>query len=97
MSCYKKATRNKRDTIYNFLPKEFQNTITVGRLDYNSEGLLILTNNGDLSRHLELPKNNLKEFIRLECLEKLMKKGLKKFIKGIKIHGEKYKPIRCDN
>ena len=38
--------------------KKYQNFIFVGRLDFNSEGLILLTNSSDISRNLELPKNN---------------------------------------
>ena len=50
-----------RKTIYDLFPKKLKKTVTVGRLDYNSEGLIILTNNGDFSRFLELPSN---QFLR---------------------------------
>ena len=49
----------KRPTIFQDLKKKIDsNFLSVGRLDMNSEGLLILTNNGDLARHLELPSSN---------------------------------------
>ncbi len=44
-----------RPTIYDGLPPELATAITVGRLDMNSEGLLLLTNDGVLARYLELP------------------------------------------
>ena len=46
-----------RTTIFSLLPKDMQNIITVGRLDYNTSGLILLTNNGVLSRFFELPNN----------------------------------------
>ena len=69
-----KSDPKGRDTIYNFLPKELKNIISVGRLDYNSEGLLILTNNGDLSRYLELPKNNFKRTYKVRVFGKVDEK-----------------------
>ena len=45
-----------RDTVFSKLPKDMPRTITIGRLDINTEGLLLLTNDGELARHLELPK-----------------------------------------
>ena len=46
-----------RETVFNNLPQYMPRVVSVGRLDLNSEGLLLLTNNGGLSRELELPKN----------------------------------------
>jgi 23S rRNA pseudouridine2605 synthase len=44
-----------RKTVFSLLPSEMPRVISVGRLDFNSEGLLLLTNDGELARHLELP------------------------------------------
>jgi 23S rRNA pseudouridine2605 synthase len=51
-----------RKTVFANLPKELAHLVSVGRLDINSEGLLLLTNNGDVARFFELPEN---KFIRL--------------------------------
>ena len=45
----------KRKTIFNLIPKNYPRLVSIGRLDYMSEGLILLTNNGDFSRKLELP------------------------------------------
>ena len=44
-----------RPTVFEALPEEMPRVISVGRLDFNSEGLLLLTNDGELARHLENP------------------------------------------
>lgn len=46
-----------RKTIYDYLPRRMPRVVTVGRLDYNTEGLLLLTNSGEYKRQLELPQN----------------------------------------
>ena len=48
-----------RKTVYELLPKNKKHLISIGRLDYNTEGLLLFTNNGDFARHYELPKNKI--------------------------------------
>ena len=46
-----------RQTIFDVMPKSMPRSVTIGRLDYNSEGLLLLTNDGGLARHMELPSS----------------------------------------
>ena len=57
-----------RKTIFELLPTNFPKVISIGRLDFMSEGLILFTNNGDFARKLELTKNNItrvyKVFIR---------------------------------
>ena len=57
-----------RDTIYDKLPKTLPRTMSVGRLDLQSEGLLLLTNDGELKRFLELPTSELARRYRVSCL-----------------------------
>ncbi|NJK71068.1 MAG: rRNA pseudouridine synthase [Thermales bacterium] len=53
-----KMTQGGKKTIYNFLPKKYHHLKPAGRLDYMSEGLLILSNDGNLIQQLTHPKNN---------------------------------------
>ena len=56
------------------MPSDFPRTISIGRLDFMSEGLLLLTNNGDYSRKLELPNNGYERIYRLCIRDKIEKK-----------------------
>ncbi|GIR68689.1 MAG: hypothetical protein CM15mP73_5100 [Hyphomicrobiales bacterium] len=46
----------KRKEVFDLLPSNIDHLIPIGRLDLNTEGLLIFTNNGDFSRYMEHPK-----------------------------------------
>ena len=88
-----------RNTIFDNLPKKFENMITVGRLDYDSEGLLLMTNSGDIKRKMELPNNNWKRIYRVRVYGKVNKDLVLKLRKGLKIKTIQYKPIdaKIDN
>jgi 23S rRNA pseudouridine2605 synthase len=85
-----------RATVFERLPPELPRVVSVGRLDLNSEGLLLLTNDGGLARKLELPANGwlrrykvrvhgAVDLVRLQALEK-----------GVTIDGVAYGPIRAE-
>ena len=84
---------SNRKTIFDFINKKYRNLITVGRLDYNSEGLLILTNNGQLKREFELPKNNYQREYKVKIQGKITDLIISKISKGITVKGQKYKSI----
>jgi 23S rRNA pseudouridine2605 synthase len=88
-----------RNTIFDNLPKKFENMITVGRLDYDSEGLLLMTNSGDIKRKMELPNNNWKRIYRVRVYGKVNKDIVLKLRNGLKIKKIQYKPIdaKIDN
>ena len=84
---------SNRKTIFDFINKKYRDLITVGRLDYNSEGLLILTNDGQLKREFELPKNNYQREYKVKIQGKITDFIISKISKGITVKGQKYKSI----
>ncbi|MEE2525364.1 pseudouridine synthase [Hyphobacterium sp. HN65] len=85
-----------RETVFDKLPKELGRVISVGRLDLNSEGLLLLTNNGELSRALELPSTAWVRRYRVRAFGKVGEPELNKLRKGITAEGVKYGPIEAE-
>ena len=82
-----------RKTIFDFLPKKLENIISIGRLDYNSEGLILLTNNGNIKRNFELPQNNYERVYKVKIQGKVDSKIIDRLKKGFYTNGIKYKPI----
>ena len=82
-----------RQTVFEALPKNLPKIISVGRLDLNSSGLLLLTNSGDFARFMELPKNNLKRIYKVRVFGKLDLDALKKLEQGCTVAGIKYGKI----
>lgn len=79
-----------RETVFNHLPMGMPRVISVGRLDLNSEGLLLLTNNGELSRELELPQNAWSRRYRVRVHGKVDKQKLESLAKGVEVEGVAY-------
>jgi len=79
-----------RETIFDHLPKGLPRLISVGRLDLNSEGLLLLTNDGALSRYLELPATGWVRRYRVRAFGKTTQAQLDKLKNGITIEGISY-------
>ena len=70
--------------------------ISVGRLDYNSEGLLLLTNSPDFAHKYEKPSSNLKRTYRVRVFGDINYKALDELKNGITIEGIHYKPIHIE-
>ncbi len=82
-----------RKTIFDLIDGRSQHLMIVGRLDYNSEGLMILTNNGKLKRYLELPKNKFERVYKVKIRGHLTNSILTKIERGVSLDGINYKPI----
>ena len=80
-----------RKTVYELLPENKKNLITIGRLDFNTEGLLLFTNNGDFARYYELPKNKIKRTYKVKVYGNIQNSYLKKIKSRIKIDGVLHK------
>ena len=85
-----------RPTVFANLPKHLGRVVSVGRLDFNSEGLLLLTNDGDIARRLEIPAAGWTRIYRARLFGKVIQADLDKLATGITIDGVKYGPIVAD-
>ncbi len=85
-----------RPTVFEKLPPDLPRVVTVGRLDFNTEGLLLLTNDGALARHLELPQNAWLRHYRVRVYGEVDEKKLKALASGVTIEGVRYEPIKVE-
>ncbi len=84
-----------RPTIYDLLPKEWRHLHSVGRLDYNSEGLLFLTNDGQFSLRLTHPRYGVCKNYVATIEGRVEPEMLRQFIQGVFYQGEKFKAERA--
>ncbi|MBT9473318.1 MAG: pseudouridine synthase [Pseudomonadota bacterium] len=82
-----------RATVFDALPPGLPRLISVGRLDINSEGLLLLTNDGELARALEQPTTGLVRRYRVRARGRITQPELDKLKDGVTVEGVQYGPI----
>ncbi len=85
-----------RPTIYDRLPKGLPRVMPVGRLDMNTEGLLLLTTDGEFKRQLELPATGVERSYRARVFGDVSQARLEELIHGIEIDGIRYGPINAN-
>lgn len=82
-----------RPTIYDILPPGLPRLMPVGRLDLNTEGLLLLTNDGELKRALELPASGIPRTYRVRAFGQVQMRDLEALALGVTIAGVHYGPV----
>ena len=85
-----------RATIYDRLPRGLPRLMPVGRLDYMTEGLLLLTNDGELKRQLELPRTGVVRTYRARAYGQVTQAQLEELAEGITIEGIHYGSINAN-
>ena len=85
-----------RRTIFDELPKSLPRTVTIGRLDLNTEGLLLLTNDGGLARALELPDNDIARTYRARAHGRVAPSKLQALADGLTVDGERFGSISAE-
>jgi 23S rRNA pseudouridine2605 synthase len=84
-----------RPTVFDNLPEGLPRVISVGRLDFNTEGLILLTNDGELARHLELPATGWLRRYRVRAKGRVTQADLDALKDGVEIEGVRYGPVEA--
>ncbi len=84
-----------RPTVFEKMPPEMPRVISIGRLDFNTEGLLLLTTDGALARYLELPSTGWLRRYRVRAHGAVTQEDLDKLKDGIEVEGVRYGPIEA--
>ena len=82
-----------RPTIYDILPPGIPRLMPVGRLDLNTEGLLLMTNDGELKRALELPSSEVPRSYRVRAMGEIRQQALEALAMGMTLDGIRYGPV----
>jgi 23S rRNA pseudouridine2605 synthase len=85
-----------RPTVFNALPPQIGRVISIGRLDLNSEGLLLLTNDGMLARKLEQPSNGWVRRYRARVHGEIDPANLARLARGVSVDGTAFAPIYAE-
>ena len=88
------ADEKGRDTVFDHLPEDMPRVMSIGRLDLNSEGLLLLTNDGGLKRRLELPSTGWLRKYRVRVNGQADEVKIQTLRDGITVDGEHFKPMQ---
>lgn len=83
-----------RKTVYDLLPKKYATFKPIGRLDYNSQGALILTNDGDLILHLTHPRYHMPKVYEVKLSSHPDEKQLKRLRQGVLLDGQRTLPAK---
>ena len=84
-----------RPTVFEHLPDDLPRVISVGRLDLTSEGLLLLTNDGEVARRLELPSNGWERRYRARAFGRITQAELDVLRDGVSVDGVNYRGIEA--
>jgi 23S rRNA pseudouridine2605 synthase len=84
-----------RPTVFDGLPPELGRLISIGRLDMNTEGLLLLTNDGELARWLELPSTGWTRRYRVRVYGQVPANAVERLRKGMTVEGVRYGGIEA--
>ena len=85
-----------KKTIYDVLPADMERVMPIGRLDMNTEGLLLMTTDGEFKRQMELPKNGIERTYRARTFGEISQNQLEELYRGITIEGMHYSPITAN-